>query len=329
MTETAWPFLLTRARESGHRVVVAPAFLVDAGVAGLLNELAQPTEPGAVSAREVRLSGQEPMLLVYRRFKPSAGDLGLPGRPADAPLLDRAGREFWATEGVIVVPPPPQAARTVIAREDLAHAHRDLMQSYRRMWEQDLAYTLEPSASFALTPPELVDESSKITLSEVEDPDSADTGHLANRFQAEQPVARRQTRRRLIRALAALCLLIIATVATAAYLHRRTEQQEQQRSFAGASSTLQTLCHDLKDGSVSGAYALTNSQYKAATTAQAFTAKLLGTHTNAATCAATVSSATSTSATGTLTVATASGQSQTWKVDLVGDNGNLKITAIA
>lgn len=166
MAETAWPFMVTRGRKIGYRVILAPKFLIDSGAVKALAEMAEYTElPSDTAAeRKIHLPTHEPFLLIYRRFKPHARDIGL---PSDAPLVDQAGREFWATEGIILQPALARPTRDLVAREDMDRAHHDALNSLRRLWEQDDWHAPEPSTAFAPTPSEHIPPQSTIPLIQV------------------------------------------------------------------------------------------------------------------------------------------------------------------
>lgn len=126
-----WPFALTRSVNTGFRIVVAPAFLVDHDKQALLHDAAdgEPDE-GAVYVREYRQPGSQQLWLLYRVVYLKASDVGLHGEyamsgPRRTPLI----------EGVVCREQPSHLA----TKEFFADIHRACARAVRMFFEADVS----------------------------------------------------------------------------------------------------------------------------------------------------------------------------------------------
>ncbi|MDJ0347374.1 hypothetical protein QMK19_40065 [Streptomyces sp. H10-C2] len=98
--EEFWPFLISRGHVTTYRVVVAPRFLCEADLAGLLYDLSggDPTPPGHARYRVVRGTAAGDFVLLFRvRLGELEGSAGRPG----VPLRDEHGRRIPVIDGVV------------------------------------------------------------------------------------------------------------------------------------------------------------------------------------------------------------------------------------
>ncbi|MCZ4095225.1 hypothetical protein C8250_003970 [Streptomyces sp. So13.3] len=144
--EEFWPFLISRGHVTTYRVVVAPQFLCEADLAGLLYDLAggEPTPPGHGRYRVVRGTAAGDFVLMFRvQLGELEGSAGQPG----APLRDEHGRRIPVIDGVVerVRRFDPTTGAGV-----LDEGRRRCRQRFREFWESgDGSRAPHPSAAFA------------------------------------------------------------------------------------------------------------------------------------------------------------------------------------
>lgn len=144
--EEFWPFLISRGHVTTYRVVVAPQFLCEAGLAGLLYDLAggDPTPPGHARYRVVRGTAAGDFVLLFRvRLGELEGSAGRPG----VPLRDEHGRRIPVIGGVVerVRSFDPTTGAGV-----LDEGRRLCWSQFREFWESgDGSQAPHPSAAFA------------------------------------------------------------------------------------------------------------------------------------------------------------------------------------
>lgn len=146
-TSSAWPFLVGRSRNAGHRVVVAPDYLADSGDTAKLGLLSRgETGPGEAYFTQVPFGPDgQPALAVYRVFRARRSDyLGYSGAD-DEPLTDREGRDIRITEGFLVCPAPADPEDLGLTTTDIEAAHRLLERPYQLFWQTEDDYALQPS----------------------------------------------------------------------------------------------------------------------------------------------------------------------------------------
>jgi hypothetical protein len=155
MSISSWPFLISRARVSGHRAVVIPQFIAGTPLAEILPQAAgaDETPPGHAVLREISYSGAGPLTLVFRVFRATQADFGI----GDGALLDSSSRPILAIEGLIIRHPARTCERAGLSQADLDHAHQAVVPSYQRFWQQDRHYQTETSTQLkAATPGRLL-----------------------------------------------------------------------------------------------------------------------------------------------------------------------------
>ncbi|MFR9798703.1 hypothetical protein ACL02U_22825 [Streptomyces sp. MS06] len=139
-----WPFVISRGRTATYRVVVAPDFLCEARLTGVLWDLAggEPTEPGHARYRVVTGTRAGDFVLMFRvLLANSLADpaLGAPGR-------DEHGRRIPVISGTI-------ERGTAFSSETrtgvLDEAHRRCLPALRGFWRKDdSAVRPEPAQAF-------------------------------------------------------------------------------------------------------------------------------------------------------------------------------------
>jgi hypothetical protein len=129
-----WPFLITRGHRSGFRVVAAPGFLCDAGLADLLWESAggPPMAPGQARRRVVKGSAVGDFAVLFRVRLAGTADAGAEGER----LRDEHGRPVPVVEGVV-----ERVSRAGAVSEDvLSRGAEHCAQHLRDFWRLDRAW---------------------------------------------------------------------------------------------------------------------------------------------------------------------------------------------
>jgi hypothetical protein len=138
MGVSAWPFLISRNRQLDYQVLVAPGFLVDAGIAGLLATRVggDPTE----SPQYLELSRTKVgrIALFYRIIIATKGE---------RVLRDAASRPIVWIEGLVMR--GSQKEHPVSVR-DLEEAHKRVEGVYWRFWNETTPVPVERSSAFAV-----------------------------------------------------------------------------------------------------------------------------------------------------------------------------------
>lgn len=139
MSALGWPFLIGRVRGAGHRVVVAPGFMITAGTEAELDAVSGRAGEGEVVTYALP-GGQHLAVAVVVAAR--AADFGLEG---EGPLRDRAGRTILLTEGLVIPSNAPHPCA-----QDLQRAHRDVVPAYREFWVLEEDYTTTASGPLKL-----------------------------------------------------------------------------------------------------------------------------------------------------------------------------------
>jgi hypothetical protein len=144
MSIAGWPFLISRARISGHREVVIPQFMVGTPLAEILPQAAgaEETSAGHAVVREVNYPGIGPLSVVFRVFRATSADFGL---GAEGSLLDSSSRPILAIEGLVIRQSARACERAGLSQTDLDQAHKAVVPSYQRFWREDRQYQVEAS----------------------------------------------------------------------------------------------------------------------------------------------------------------------------------------
>ena len=157
-----WPFLLTKGRTVGPRMVLAPPFVIDHNLTGLLMDAcALPEElHDRVAYREVLGSDVGNFTIVYRVIRANAD---LIGKASSGVLLDDSSRPVDLTEGILCLcdkidglVPPWLLDQMQIAAE----------KAFRSFWEADDPYATT-AASQPLTVPTWASSSTPIAAEAV------------------------------------------------------------------------------------------------------------------------------------------------------------------
>jgi hypothetical protein len=138
MNIQAWPFLVSRNRYLGYQTVVAPGFMVDANISGLLaNQLgSEPSDyPQYVELPKTKVGS---LFAVYRVVR--ASEQGVVYR-------DESGRPILWIEGVVLQEP---AKNITFTGDVLMEAHRRVESDYRQFWEQAKAGPVRRSQPFSV-----------------------------------------------------------------------------------------------------------------------------------------------------------------------------------
>lgn len=144
-----WPFLVARGRHRGYRTVLAPDFLAKRNLQGVLSDSAtgDGLEPGRARTAEVDAPAVGPITLCFRIERVTAADVNghLPGE--DASATDEHGRPLEILYGVVA----RGRLSGPVHDGDLRAARSQALRSYRRFLEQEEAFGVDASPSFALS----------------------------------------------------------------------------------------------------------------------------------------------------------------------------------
>ncbi len=143
-----WPFLVARGRHRGYRTVLAPDFLAERNLQGVLSDstTGDGLEPGRARTAEVDAPAVGPMTLCFRIERVNAADVNGHLPDEDAIATDEHGRPLEILYGVV--------ARGRLSGPlhdgDLVTARSHALRSYRRFLEQEDAFDVDASPAFAL-----------------------------------------------------------------------------------------------------------------------------------------------------------------------------------
>ncbi|WNV89937.1 hypothetical protein [Umezawaea sp. Da 62-37] len=138
---SAWPFLVGRTRNAGHRVVLAPDFMIAEGTTSSLTRISR-GGPDTLEGEVVLDLLPDGLMVVSRVFVAESADYGVDGT---GPLRDGGGRPIRLTEGLVV---RGDAQRVTSA--DLARGHETAAAAFRRFWVEENDHEAEGSTGFAL-----------------------------------------------------------------------------------------------------------------------------------------------------------------------------------
>ncbi len=145
-TIRAWPFLVSTNATQGFVTILAPQFLVEAGVADLLRRVTdgEVTPEGAVNLLAVTGLPTGALVLAYRISV-------APGALIDSPdeiLFDRQGRRILLVEGVVVE--ATSAIDLTIGEADFAAVRVAYRPAFRRVWEANDEVPVQASLAIGL-----------------------------------------------------------------------------------------------------------------------------------------------------------------------------------
>ncbi|MEG3879634.1 WD40 repeat domain-containing protein [Microcoleus sp. herbarium7] len=143
---TAWSFLVGCNQSLDYRTVVAPNFMCEAGIAGLLARVTEGdlTEEGTAFYREIHNSQVGDITLIFRVIEAIAEDTGISGNGV---LKDLFGREIYLIEGIALKGIVPSIVTNV---NNLEEAHKQVLGDYRKFWEAEDSVSAVASDSFTL-----------------------------------------------------------------------------------------------------------------------------------------------------------------------------------
>jgi hypothetical protein len=142
VTAYGWPFLVARTRNAGHRVVVAPDFLVEQEAESWLGRVSGGEDtPDGHAVLHQSPDGQ--FVVVSRVFVAGRADYGLDG---DGPIRDRSGRPIRFTEGLVL----RGHTEPEVTQGDLAQACSVTQVAYQTFWTLEDAFQTVPSTGYPL-----------------------------------------------------------------------------------------------------------------------------------------------------------------------------------
>ena len=119
----AWPFLVSRNKSLGYQTIVAPDFMVDAKMAGLLAKEAGGSLTKSPRYCELRKTKVGTITLAYRVIRATDGD---------KVFRDDVGRPILWIEGVVL---KDLRNKTIITDQTLQEAHHRVIDTYQEFWE--------------------------------------------------------------------------------------------------------------------------------------------------------------------------------------------------
>lgn len=142
----AWSFLVARGRHRGYRTLLAPGFLTERRLHGLLSDSANGEKMDASHAREVEVDGPEvgALTLVYRTEQVTEAEIGDGGE--DDLATDEHGRPLEILYGIVC----RGRLRGRVADDDLGSARREALESYRRFLAEEDGFGVDDSNARAL-----------------------------------------------------------------------------------------------------------------------------------------------------------------------------------
>ncbi|MGJ6964191.1 hypothetical protein ACSDR0_19980 [Streptosporangium sp. G11] len=147
---SGWPFLYARGRRRGHRILLAPDFLVGQEEHGWLGErVGRVTNPPAGFDEFTTPSGV-PLLVLVRHEHLTPADLGLASDPSDrGKTLDEFGRVLHFSYGLVCLP-----GRVPAVTEAGLRRTRDMaLEVYRDFLDGEEAFRTRPSTALGLRAP--------------------------------------------------------------------------------------------------------------------------------------------------------------------------------
>jgi hypothetical protein len=139
-----WPFLVARGRELGYRTILAPGFLTEHRLHGLLSDAAN--GQGLDSPREVEVERQEVgrLTLVYQTEQVSEAELD--GGRGEGLATDEHGRPLEMLYGIVY----KGRLGGHVDGGDLAAARTEAIASYRRFLAEENGFGVDTSNAMAL-----------------------------------------------------------------------------------------------------------------------------------------------------------------------------------
>ncbi len=137
MRVKGWPFLVSRNKVLGYQAIVAPDFMIEAKIAGLLAN-----EAGGNLTKHPR----------YRKLKTKTGDITLVYRVVSAIdnnelFRDEFGRPILWIEGIVL---KGSVEKIEITEKELQESHRRVENGYREFWVTTSNVSVKPSKPFMI-----------------------------------------------------------------------------------------------------------------------------------------------------------------------------------
>lgn len=210
-----WPFLVARGRRRGYRTVLAPSFLTERRLHGVLADAAngELTEAGRSRSVEVDRPDVGRLTLVYRSEQLAAAELD------DGPATDEHGRPLEILYGLVC----RGRVHGDVESDELDSARREALGSYRRFLAEEDGFAVAPSEAFPLS-----------TVSVAAEPEPAPA-----RAPRPIPAARVQARR----ALALLAVALVALLAAMTFARRGTADVVSLKASVQPASLLVDCAH--------------------------------------------------------------------------------------
>jgi hypothetical protein len=141
----AWPFLIGRTRNHGHRIIVIPDFMATPVDAAALRDATGiiDSNPDAPTLREVQGLALGPVSVVYWSFLLRGSDYRLGN---DAILTDDSGRPIRLIEGLAFRQPEAAVQELGITQADLDRAHAEVTSAYQAFWSDGTAFARRTSS---------------------------------------------------------------------------------------------------------------------------------------------------------------------------------------
>ena len=136
-----WAFVVARGRHTVFRTILAPGFLVQGDLHGLLTEAAG----GGAGRAELDNAVVGPLSIGYVREPLTLADVD-EGEPGSEPLTDEHGRQIVIAFGIVC----RQLLGEPIDGDDLRAARAQALQTYRRFLDDETGFRVEVAAALAL-----------------------------------------------------------------------------------------------------------------------------------------------------------------------------------
>jgi hypothetical protein len=151
MPETAWPFLIGRARNEDYRFVVIPEIMTDSSLAAALraSTSGDPGEHGTALVREIEMTPRVPVTVVYRVRPARAEDYRVPGNGL---LTDVHGRPILLTEGMVIRCAASSVMASGVPQAALDHAHDLVTPAFQQFWAGASDFIQQVGKPFAVPP---------------------------------------------------------------------------------------------------------------------------------------------------------------------------------
>jgi hypothetical protein len=148
MTEPprGWPFLVARGRRRGYRTILAPSFLTERRLHGLLADSASSEQMDSARPRTIELDGPEVgrLMLVYRTEQVKAAEVD--GGRGNGLATDEHGRPLEILYGIV----SRDGLDGSVDEDDLGAARTEALESYRRFLAEEDGFGVDVSDGFAL-----------------------------------------------------------------------------------------------------------------------------------------------------------------------------------